>query len=33
MSDHVERMPWFIQNFIQNSRWSGFREIDRKSVV
>ena len=27
MSDHVERMPWFIQNFIQNSRWSGFREM------
>jgi len=27
MTDHFERLPWFIKEYIHTCRWSGFREI------
>lgn len=30
MTDYVERMPWFIQEFIHDNRWSGFRGMQTK---
>ncbi len=27
MTDHFDRMPWFVKEYIHNCRWTGFREI------
>ncbi len=27
MKDYIQMMPWFIQDFIHDSRWSGLRDI------
>ena len=27
MTDHFERLPWFIKEYIHECRWSGFRDI------
>lgn len=31
MSDHFERLPWFIKEYIHRCRWSGFREIQNQA--
>ena len=30
MTDYVTRMPWFIQDFIHDNRWSGFRDMQTR---